>query len=112
MINGPIDDWCFFVGTQYFFYIITNIASNVIISTRFMPLGIIGPETSEEMEVMGILGHVSPNKRILQVGVTSLSSSLSNKSRFPNLVTLVVPDEDYIEVCICFNISFFCLRVL
>ena len=67
-----------------------------------MPLGIIGPETSEEMEVMGVLGHVSQEKRIVQVGVTSLSSRLSNNPRFPHLVTLVAPDEDYIEVCICF----------
>ncbi|KAL3837211.1 hypothetical protein ACJMK2_022582 [Sinanodonta woodiana] len=62
-------------------------------------IGIIGPEYSSEAEVVStITGTSKPENRILQVGFSTTSATLSDSSKYPNFFRVVSDDSTQVQV--------------
>ncbi|KAK3607962.1 hypothetical protein CHS0354_006561 [Potamilus streckersoni] len=62
-------------------------------------VGIVGPEYSSEAEVVStITGSSKPENRILQVGFSTTSSSLSDFKKYPNFFSVVPNDSLQVQV--------------
>ncbi|KAL3837215.1 hypothetical protein ACJMK2_022586 [Sinanodonta woodiana] len=62
-------------------------------------IGIIGPEYSSEAEVVStITGTSKPENRILQVGFSTTSATLSDSSKYPNFFRVVPDDSTQVQV--------------
>ncbi|KAL3837213.1 hypothetical protein ACJMK2_022584 [Sinanodonta woodiana] len=62
-------------------------------------IGIIGPEYSSEAEVVStITGTAKPENRILQIGFSTTSATLSDSSKYPNFFRVVPDDSTQVQV--------------
>jgi len=69
-------------------------------------LGVIGPEWSSEAEAVSpVLTSGPPETRLLQIGFSTTSLSLSDQRRFPNFVRVLPTDDVQIQVWSVFVVN-------